>query len=204
VGLVVGISLGFYFTLGAKTQAATSSVSEIQGLSAENELTDKIRAEEIRSPEEIKIVESNIRAITNNPDLELSFKSRVSNPYTNVIVHKVEYYEDEKGTQYIIDSETNKVVAFTYNDHFVVEDKNKLPNETLKAKAEALLSKNVENFAEVKDNFKLEEGSKGDMYVLRYDAKDKVTGEDMLPFVQVKLATDGRLIGFSDIRNLYR
>lgn len=168
------------------------------------EIMTAIRAEKVRSAREVAEVKANIRTVTGNSNLELRFDTKVSNPYTDAIDHSVEYYRDPKGTYYMVDPQTNKVVMFTYNDHFVTPEDKKLSQDELRATARTYLAKHVEDFDTVEKTYTLEEGSKGDMYVLRYNAPEAVAGEGMLPFVQAKISTGGELVGFGDIRSLYR
>lgn len=169
-----------------------------------NQILEANRAEKIRSTEEVAAVKNNIRTITGKHDIEINFDNRVNNPYTKIKKHDVEYYRDSKDTMYMVDPATNKVVAFTYNDHFITAPDKKLSKNKLREIARAYLTKHAEGFDLIEKTYILEEGLKGDMYVLRYNAPKSVEGEDMVPFVQVKLSVGGELIGFSDIRSLYR
>ena len=61
-----------------------------------------IRAEKIRSADQVAIAESNIRAMAENPSLDLRFDTAVSNPYTEKSDVKVEYYKDAQDTMYMV------------------------------------------------------------------------------------------------------
>jgi len=163
-----------------------------------------IRAETIRSADQVEAVKSNIREMVGSPSLDLRFDAAVSNPYTEKNDVKVEYYKDAAGTMYMVNPATNKVLAFTFNKVFQVSADKKLSVEELRSKADAYLTKHVDGFAQVKSEYTLEEGSKGDVHVFRYNAPKAVGGEDMIPFVQVKLSAAGELVGFSDIRSLFQ
>lgn len=169
-----------------------------------NKLTKAVRKHEVRSAEEVAVVVKNIRNVAELPSLNVSFEARVSNPYTEKIKKDVEYYRDNKGTVYVVDPTTNKVVSFTRNDRFKTAVNKKLTLEKLRMIAEKYFTKHIKDFEQVKREYKYEEGSKGDMYMFRYNARQKVNAEEMLPFVQVKLSAGGELVGFSDIRSLYQ
>jgi hypothetical protein len=157
---------------------------------------------QVRTPAEVAKVKENIKAAAENPSLALEFKGKFNNVYTEKIQNKVETYVDGDGTIYTVNPKTNRVVEFTHN--FVTDGNGALSKTALRARAEAYLAKNVPDFSDVKKTYMFEEGSKsGTMNVFRWNAPAKVGDEEMLPFVMVKLAPNGKLIGFSDTRSLY-
>lgn len=159
--------------------------------------------EEARSQADMDIVTSNIRAMSENPNAEIILQGRFNNPYTDVIKKKVEYYKDDRGIIYLVDPDTLAIVQFT--DESVNDSTNPLSMNQLRERAEAYLIKHVPDFIEMKEVYKSEEGMKGStMVVFRWNALERVNGEQRLPFVQIKLAPNGRLIGFSDTRILYK
>lgn len=176
----------------------------------ESELTAEIRNHQIRTPEVIAVVTANIREITENPYLAVSFGGKFSNPYAEKSGKKIEHYGDGNNNIYTVDISTNKVVEFTDQTVKYNEPTEKtLPMGALKAQAESYLSRHVPDFADVKKTYVYSGFAKGDtkndsVYFFRWDAPAKVNGEDMLPFVMVKLSPSGKLIGFSDTRSLYK
>lgn len=176
----------------------------------ESELTAEIQKHQIRTPEIVAIVTANIREIAENPNLQVTFGGKFSNPYAEKTGKKVEHYGDSHNNVYSVDISTNRVVEFTdqtvnYNESV----ENTLTKIALKARAEAYLAQHVSDFAEVKKTYVYNDFAKGDtksdsVYFFRWDAPSKVNGEDMLPFVMVKLSPSGNLVGFSDTRSLYK
>ncbi len=159
--------------------------------------------EEARSSEVLKIVTANVRAMSENPSAEIIFQGTFDNPYTDVIPKKVEYYKDNRGIIYMVDPTTHAIVQFT--DESVNDSSNPLSEDQLKARAETYLSKYVPDFREMKKTYKYVELSKNaTVRVFRWNAPERVNGEQRLPFVQIKLAPSGKLIGFNDTRILYK
>jgi hypothetical protein len=185
-----------------RTLFCGSSKEKMEAL--HTQIMTAIRAGKIRSADQVAVVENNIKTMTENPSLDLRFDTAVSNPYTEKSDVKVEYYKDAQDTMYMVNPATNKVLAFTYNKLFQVPAGQKLSIEELRSRADDYLTKHVEDFDQVKKEYTFEESSKGDVYAFRYSAPEKVNGEGMLPFVQVKLSAAGELVGFSDIRSLFK
>ncbi len=179
--------------------------SKIKMDALESELTAEMQKHQIRTPELVAIVTANIREIAENPNLEVVFGGRFNNHYTEKIPKKVEYYKDNRNNTYSVDISTNKVVEFTDETIIAESAGGALTKVALKARAEAYLAQHVSDFSEVKKIYIYEEGTKGGtLNVFRWNAPAKVNGEDMLPFVMVKLSPSGKLIGFSDTRVLYK
>jgi hypothetical protein len=161
-----------------------------------------------RNDQEIEKVKKHAREVTENTALELEYTGTFNSPYTEKKPKRVEYYKDTNNNQYVVDPTTNKIIDFT--DERINEAPVKdLNTKSLRARAEAYLAKHVPDFAEVKKSFVFEEGAKGDprgdsLYAFRWNAPALVNGEDMLPFVMVKLSPSGKIIGFSDTRSLYQ
>lgn len=174
------------------------------------ELTAEMQKNQVRTPGEVAVVTANIREIAENPNLEVTFGGRFSNPYAEKTGKKIEYYGDNYNNIYSVDISTNRVVEFTdqtvnYNESV----ENTLTKVALKAQAEVYLTQHVSDFAEMKKTYVYTDFTKGDtksdsVYFFRWDAPSKVNGEDMLPFVMIKLSPSGKLIGFSDTRILYK
>lgn len=179
--------------------------SKIKMDTLESELTAEIQKHQIRNPEIIALVTANIREVTENPNLVVTFEGRFNNHYTEKIQKKVEYYKDNHNNTYSVDILTNKVVEFTDETIIAESTENALTKGALKARAEAYLAQHVPDFADVKKTYVYEEGTKGStLNVFRWNAPIKVSGEDVLPFVMVKLSPSGKIIGFSDTRVLYK
>ena len=159
--------------------------------------------EEARSPEVMKAVTANIRTMSENPLTELVFQGTFDNPYTEVIPKQVEYYKDNRGIIYLVDPATHAIVQFT--DESVNDSSNPLSEDQLRARTETYLSKYVTDFTEMKKTYNYVEASRSaTVVVFRWNAPERVNGEQRLPFVQVKLAPSGKLIGFNDTRILYK
>jgi hypothetical protein len=161
-----------------------------------------------RTDLDIEKVKKHAREVTENASLELEFTGTFNSPYTEKKPKRVEYYKDNNNNQYVVDPVTNKVIDFT--DERINEAPVKdLNTKLLRSKAEAYLSKQVSDFAEIQKTYVFEEGGKGDpkgdsMYVFRWNAPAPVNGEDITPFIMVKLSPSGKIIGFSDTRSLYQ
>ncbi|MDQ3014620.1 MAG: hypothetical protein M3Q73_02040 [bacterium] len=161
-----------------------------------------------RSDQEIAKVKAHARQVTENPSLELEFTGTFNSPYTEKKPKRVEYYRDSNGSEYTVDPTTNKVVEFT--DTTAVEQPVKNLNvAALKEKVEKYLYKNISDFDQVKKTFIYEEGGKGDpagdaMYAFRWNAPSRINGEDVPPYIMVRVTPSGKLIGFSDTRSLYK
>lgn len=161
-----------------------------------------------RSDAEIQKMKQHARAITENSALELEFTGVFTSPYTEKKPKRVEYYQDTNGSEYTVDPTTNKVVEFT--DVTVKEAPVKNINvELLRDRAEKYLSKHVADFEHLRKTFAFEAGGKGSpegdsMYAFRWNAPEKVNEEDIPPYIMVRIAPSGKIIGFSDTRSLYQ
>ncbi len=172
------------------------------------EIQNEILKQTKRSDRDIAEVKSKIKKIREDNSLTFEFQGKFTNPYTEKNNKKVEYYKDNKGIEYSVDPTTNEVIEFTDDSIREAKVKN-IDMAGLRAKAEAYLQKNVADFDRVKKTFTFEGGGKGDsqgdsMIAFRWNAPEKVNGEEMVPFVMIKLSPSGKIIGFSDTRSLYK
>ncbi len=195
--------------LNSHKQKVLCGASKDKIATLEKELTQEILKHQMRSSMDVEKVKNHIRKVSENVTDEIFFDGTAENPYTENSKKRVEYYKNAKGTTFLVDPTINKVVEFT--DESIGRPGNEtqkgkaLSVVNIKKRAEKYLADVVTDFNDVKKTYISEEANKGDsLFVFRWNAPQKIGDEGMLPFVMVKLAPDGTIVGFSDTRSLYQ
>ncbi|MEW6772026.1 MAG: hypothetical protein AB1330_11665 [Bacillota bacterium] len=191
-----------YFLTG-KSKERIDSIAE--------ELHEEIVKLQQRPPEQMAEVIKNIRALAENPNLEVKFNGAGGNPYTSTY-RQWEEWRASNGFIYFVDPKTNRVCQVQQNPRPASLDE--LPKVSDKKLSEAeirrigfrWLEQHVPNFEWVKANYQFTSMSCEGFYKVyeyRWEAPQKPEGEEMKPFVQVSFAQDGTFLGFIDTRPLY-
>jgi hypothetical protein len=174
-----------------------------------DQLMWEIKNSQKRGDDQMAKVKAAIRAIKEDPLLEVDFNSNFANPFTEKNQKRIESYKDTKGFEYWVDPTNNSIVQFGPggNSKVTFRENPKLSQKQLRDRVEKYLEKNIQDFASVQKTYVFETGSKGDAadmtYAFRWNAPAPVNGEDMAPFVQVVVSSAGDIKSFSDTRSLY-
>lgn len=172
-----------------------------------DQLAAEVRKLQERDSASVAAVVSNIRILTGDSNLSVTFDSSAANPYTVGSSQRIEQYRDSKGFVYLVNPATNKVIQMGPGPdskiQFAAEPR--LSLDQLRSKAAAFLKEKAEGFDQVKASYSRREMSKpgNASYAFRWEAKSIPAGEEMAPFVQVVLSPSGEVMSFNDTRSLY-
>lgn len=171
----------------------------------EERLTQAVYAHQKRSPEEVRKVEANIRALAGKGDVSLSFTGSAVNPYVQN-EKRIEFYLGSDGNSYWVNPAANEVVQFGAAGKGSEPKGTRLSEEELKSIAVSFLAKNVPNFAEVQGSYQyqLNDCRKDDSVCsFRWEQSASTDKNNMSPFVQVVVQTDGSIGSFTNTQSLY-
>jgi len=167
-------------------------------------LVEEVRKAEQRDPESIARVTGRIRAMMEAPSLEVTFQGTSANPY--LAQHRMEIYQDNRGMMYFVDPATDQVFQFGPGPNSTVQFcmSPQVSMDELRQRAESFLTKNVPDFALVKEKWVYAESSKGGTsFLFRWEAPDVPDGEKTPPFLQVVLSPCGEIMSFNNTYGLW-
>lgn len=181
-----------------------SSKGRVEAIHAR--LVEETLKAEQREPETVARVIARIRALREDPSLEVFFQGTSENPYL-VTSHRMEIYQDDRGMMYFVNPATDEVFQFGPGPNSQVEFclSPSLDVDKLRQRAESFLSKNLPGFQQIQENWAYSESAKGGTsFIFRWEAPGASAGEKMQPFVQVVLAPCGEIMSFTNTSNLGR
>lgn len=179
-----------------------SSKERVEAIHAR--LVEETLKAEQREPEAVARVIARIRAMREDPSLEVSFQGTSGNPYL-ATSRRMEIYQDSRGMMYFVDPATDEVFQFGPGPNSKVEFclSPKLGVDELRQRAESFLGKNIPDFQQIQKDWVYSESAKGGTsYLFRWEAPAASAGEEVQPFVQVVLSPCGEIMSFNSTHNL--
>ncbi len=136
---------------------------------------------------------ANIKSLTGQPDLQLSFQEVTVDPNANL--RKAIVFIDSQGTQYWVDFLTNDVLEFTLTSFPEVDRTQLKDQQELRVIAENFALQHSVIFARLRDELRYEEGNKGDIYFFRWENRN-VKWQTMPPLLQIGVNTNGKIVSY--------
>ncbi len=136
---------------------------------------------------------ANIRTLTDQPDLQLSFQEVTVDPNANL--RKAIIFIDSQGTQYWVDFLTNNVLEYTLVSPPEVDRTQLKDQQELSIIAENFALQNSVMYAMLRDGLRYEEGSKGDIYFFRWENRN-VAWQTMPPLLQIGVNANGEIVSY--------
>ncbi|WP_376791297.1 hypothetical protein [Thermoflexus sp.] len=181
-----------------------SSKARVEAIHAR--LVEETLKVEQREPEAVARVIARIRALREDPSLEVFFQGTSANPYLDAS-HHVEIYQDDRGMMYFVDPATDEVFQFGPGPNSQVEfcSSPSLDVDKLRQRAESFLGKNIPGFQQIQENWTYLESAKGGTsFIFRWEAPGASAGEEIQPVVQVVLYPCGEIKSFLNTSSLGR
>ncbi|WP_376792360.1 hypothetical protein [Thermoflexus sp.] len=181
-----------------------SSKARVEAIHAR--LVEETLKAEQREPEAVARVIARIRALREDPSLEVFFQGTSANPYLDAS-RRVEIYQDNRGMMYFVDPTTDEVFQFGPGPNSEVEFclRSQLGVDELRQRAESFLSKNIPGFQQIQENWTYSESAKGGTsFIFRWEAPGASAGEEIQPVVQVVLSLCGEIRSFLNTSSLGR
>lgn len=162
------------------------------------------------------IAKTKIKEFIGNHNLSIQYMTDSSNPYRRDAA-KIDVYWDDKGMETYLDSKTNEVIQYVIRPTTSLDDPNLPKAELIMSPAhndkelldiaEKFLLEKVTNFKEIQKKFTAKISIKEDggdkVYFFRWNKKDYVNSEKVVPFVQVGVTLGGQIINFANTTSLY-
>lgn len=187
VGNLPGWSSGWIYSQAVKIDGDLDTITCVS--------TESILCETSIPPENLKTEAAieNIRSITQNPDLNLSFSHIGQSP--NAYFRDAIVFKDDQGTEYYVDLATNQVIEFTQIHVSPASSSEKLDFSQLKEKAERIATNNSAIFEGIKESLVYSEGTKDDLRCFFRWEKRNPTGKS-LPLLQIGLDQSGTIVSY--------
>jgi hypothetical protein len=186
VGNLPGWSSGWVYSQAVKIDGDLGTITCVS--------TESILCETDIPPENFKTEAAieNIRFVTQNPNLPLTFSHKSQSP--NAYLRDATVFVDDQGVEYYVDVATNQVIEFTQTQVPLLSNKESLDIIQLREIAEGIAAENSAKFTGIKESLVFTEGSKDDRYFFRWE-KQNFTGK-FLPLLQIGLDQSGTIVSY--------
>ncbi len=143
-----------------------------------------------------------IRAFLGDPARLIAFREVTSMPNSPNGDLRTALYEDERGLQYYYADAANKVVEMSPASYNPVPSSPSLPEDELRARAEALIARELPEFESMRSRLTASGGRKGtDLHFFRWEDPTGMAWTSMPPLAQVGITGSGEV--FSYINTLF-
>lgn len=170
----------------------------------QKQLTEEIRKLQWPGAEAVAAAVANIRAVAEDPSLQVMFDGTSRNPYMNDH-SRVEIYLDSRGMLYLVNPANHEILQFGPAGNSTIEWRQspRLDHAALRQVAESFLSEHVTAFSKVKEQFIYEESSKGEVsYSFRWRSPLMSTKGDWAS-VSVVVSPGGEIMSFVNTLSLF-